>query len=78
MSEKMTGYGYFPSVDALQTAVDAREGDKKGNAVIYEGAEIKDDGKEVRVEGNPTRVLKVRVYPNGDLDIRADDSFDNE
>lgn len=78
MTEELTGYGYFGSVDSLKAAVEKRKGDKKGNAVVFEGAQIISDKKGTRVEGNSKRILNVRVYKEGTLDIRANDSWDNE
>ena len=79
MTERPTGYGYFITLEELQKAVDARKGDKSGGAVVFKGAtKIIRDAKGVRLKGQPTTTLLVKVLPGGELDIRSDDSFDNE
>lgn len=78
MKETVSGYGYFGSVDALIEAVSNRAGNKSGGAIVYQGCRIVKDSSGEHLEGVPKTVLRVRVSPGGELNVKSDDSFDNE
>lgn len=55
-----------------------RKGDKSGCTTVFDGCKIVRSKESERLEGVPERVYRVRVLHTGTLDIRSDDSYDNE
>lgn len=78
MSVESPGYGYFGSVEDLLNAVKKRSGDKSGCATVFDGCKIVRSKESEKLEGVPERIYRVRVFHTGTLDIRSEDSYDNE